>query len=120
GPEDALVSTKVQQPALLATSIAYLTALRENDELPAPACVAGHSLGEYTALVAAGALGLADAALLVQRRGELMEEHGLGGMIAILGLDGDPLIEVASEAGVDIANLNAPGQTTLSGRTENL
>jgi [acyl-carrier-protein] S-malonyltransferase len=120
GPADALVSTKVQQPAILAASIACFEALNEAGDLPEPACVAGHSLGEYTALVAAGSLDLADAARLVQRRGELMEEHGLGGMIAVLGLSNDDLIEIAEQAGVDIANFNAPGQTTLSGRSENL
>jgi [acyl-carrier-protein] S-malonyltransferase len=120
GPEDALVSTKVQQPAILTASIAYFEALRDGNNLPAPSCVAGHSLGEYSALVAAGSLDLADAVRLVQRRGELMEEHGLGGMIAVIGLDGDKLVEIAKESGVDIANFNAPGQTTLSGRSENL
>jgi [acyl-carrier-protein] S-malonyltransferase len=120
GPDDALVSTKVQQPAILAASIACFEALRESDALPEPTCVAGHSLGEYTALVAAGSLDLADAARLVQRRGELMEEYGLGGMIAVLGLDAEQLIEIAGQADVDIANFNAPGQTTLSGRSENL
>lgn len=120
GPEETLVSTRVQQPALLAASIAFLTTLREDGNLPEPAFVAGHSLGEYSALVAAGALDLSDAARLVQRRGELMEEHGLGGMLAVIGLDGDALEEIAREAVVDIANFNAPGQTTLSGRAENL
>lgn len=120
GPEDALISTKNQQPALLATSIAYLTALREAGTLPEPSCVAGHSLGEYTALVAAGALDLAEAAVIVRRRGELMEEFGLGGMVAVLGLDDTALGAVALEAGVEVANFNAPGQTTLSGRSASL
>jgi len=116
GPADELVATVNQQPAILAASIAYLTMLREAGRLPDPVCVAGHSLGEYSALVAVGALDLADAARLVRRRGELMEEHGLGGMIAVLGLDEPSLIEIAGLAGVEIANINAPGQTTLSGR----
>jgi [acyl-carrier-protein] S-malonyltransferase len=120
GPEEALVSTRIQQPAILTASIAYFESLRETTDLPEPACVAGHSLGEYSALVAAGSLDLADAARLVHRRGELMEEHGLGGMIAVIGLDADQLVEIAEEAGVDVANFNAPGQTTLSGRTESL
>lgn len=120
GPEDALISTSNQQPALLATSVAYLTVLRERGLLPDPCCVAGHSLGEYTALVAAGALDLADAARIVRRRGELMEEHGRGGMLAVLGLDDATLLEVASETGVEVANFNAPGQITVSGREEAL
>lgn len=120
GPAEDLVSTRNQQPALLAASIAYLTVLRETGALPEPVCVAGHSLGEYAALVAAGSLDLSDAARMVRRRGELMEEHGLGGMIAVLGLDEAVLDEVAAAAGVEIANLNAPGQTTLSGRSDAL
>jgi [acyl-carrier-protein] S-malonyltransferase len=120
GTAEDLVSTRVQQPTILAASIAYLEALKETDTLSAPACVAGHSLGEYSAMVAAGALDLADAARLVQRRGELMEEHGLGGMVAVIGLDRETLEAIAAEAGVEIANFNAPGQTTLSGRAEAL
>jgi [acyl-carrier-protein] S-malonyltransferase len=120
GTAECLVSTRVQQPAILTASIAYLEALKETGNLPAPACVAGHSLGEYSAMVAAGALDLADAARLVQRRGELMEEHGLGGMLAVIGLDQESLEAITAEAGVEIANFNAPGQTTLSGHAEAL
>lgn len=118
GPEEALVSTSNQQPAILATSIAYMRVLRERNLLPDPTCVAGHSLGEYTALVASGALELADAARIVRRRGELMEEHGLGGMIAIVGLQDDALDDIARQTGAEVANFNAPGQTTLSGRSD--
>jgi [acyl-carrier-protein] S-malonyltransferase len=120
GPEQELVATSIQQPAILTASVAYYTALRESDKLPEPVCVAGHSLGEYSALVVAGSLDVADAARLVRRRGELMEEHGLGGMVAVIGLDNDKLLEIADQSGVEVANFNAPGQTTLSGRTENL
>ncbi len=120
GPAEELVATSVQQPAILAASVAHYVALREAGKLPEPAFVAGHSLGEYSALVAAGSLDIADAARLVRRRGELMEEHGLGGMVAVIGLDGDKLVEIADQSGVEIANFNAPGQTTLSGRSENL
>lgn len=120
GPTESLVSTSNQQPAILATSIAYQTVLRETGRLPEPCCVAGHSLGEYTALVAAGALDLADAARIVRRRGELMEEHGRGGMIAVLGLDTTILEATAFETGVEVANFNAPGQITLSGRSDAL
>lgn len=120
GPDDELVATRNQQPALLATSMAYFEVLKQRGQLPEPLVVAGHSLGEYTALVAAGALDLSDAARLVRRRGELMEAHGLGGMIAVLGLGEPDLARIAEESGVEIANLNAPGQTTLSGRAEAL
>ncbi len=120
GPEVDLVATRNQQPALLATSIAYFEVLKRRGCLPDPAVVAGHSLGEYTALVASGALDLCDAARLVRRRGELMEEHGLGGMIAVIGLSDGVLMEIASQSGAEIANLNAPGQTTLSGRADAL
>ncbi len=117
GPDDELVATRNQQPALLATSIAYFEVLRQRKQLPDPLVVAGHSLGEYSALVASGSLDLSDAARLVRRRGELMEEHGLGGMIAVLGLSDADITRIAEESGAEIANINAPGQTTLSGRT---
>src|SRR6185312_15438423 len=120
GPDEDLVATRNQQPALLATSIAYFEVLKQRGHLPEAAVVAGHSLGEYSALVAAGALDLADGARLVRRRGELMEEHGLGGMIAVIGLDDAVLSEIAILSGVEIANINAPGQITLSGRAEAL
>jgi [acyl-carrier-protein] S-malonyltransferase len=85
--------------------------------------VAGHSLGEYTALVAAGALEFSDALRLVRERGRLMKEQGHhrpGGMAAVIGLDDAALGEVCREAGVDIANLNAPGQVVISGPLEAL
>ena len=118
GPEEALQQTPVQQPAILLTSIVYLRALRGRGLLPEPRFVAGHSLGEYAALVAAGALTIEDALRLVRRRGELMQEHGAGAMAAILGLPPDAVAAVAEEAGAEIANFNAPDQTTISGRME--
>jgi [acyl-carrier-protein] S-malonyltransferase len=120
GPADELVKTSIQQPAILTASVAHYIALREAGKLPDPICVAGHSLGEYSALVAAGALAVEDAARLVRRRGELMELHGLGGMVAVIGLDGEKLVEIAGQTGAEIANFNAPGQITLSGRSESL
>jgi len=120
GPEDELAATRNQQPALLATSIAYWTVLRSHGLLPPPICVAGHSLGEYTALVAVGSLPFRDAVRLVRRRGELMEEHGLGGMVAVIGLDEEVLTELAAETGVEVATINAPDQVTLSGHTDAL
>lgn len=115
GPASELVATRNQQPALLTTSVAMFKVLEADGRLPEPDYVAGHSLGEYSALVAADALGLADAARLVRRRGELMEEHGAGGMLAVLGLDPEAVQVVATETGTEIANLNSPGQVTISG-----
>jgi [acyl-carrier-protein] S-malonyltransferase len=93
--------------------------LREN-LLPEPDYVAGHSLGEYSALVAAGAMSLADGLRLVRCRGELMERYGRGGMLAVIGLDDEALALIANESGTEVANFNAPGQTTLSGSVEAL
>ena len=118
GPAEALQATPVQQPAILTVSVAYLTVLREREQLPAPAFVAGHSLGEYSALVAADALGFEDALRLVRRRGELMREHGAGAMAAVLGLAPEVVAAVAAEAGAEVANYNAPEQTIVSGRAE--
>jgi len=118
GPEDALQQTPVQQPAILLTSVAYWRALQSLDLLPQADFVAGHSLGEYAALVAAGALDFAAALRLVRRRGELMQEHGAGGMAAILGLSPAEVAAIAREVGAEVANFNAPDQTTVSGRAE--
>lgn len=115
GPDDALQQTPVQQPAILLTSIAYLLALKTRGLLPDADYVAGHSLGEYSALVASGALSLEDGLQLVRKRGELMQQHGAGAMAAILGMDSASVAAVASDAGVDVANYNAPDQTTISG-----
>lgn len=117
GDDAALVPTPVQQPAIVAVSIAYLDALQKHDQLPVPAYVAGHSLGEYSALVAAGALDPLDAITLVRKRGELMQEHGEGAMAALIGLDEPAVNAIAAETGVEIANYNSPGQITVSGRT---
>jgi [acyl-carrier-protein] S-malonyltransferase len=118
GPDDALQQTPVQQPAILLTSIAYLHALRGRGLLPDADFVAGHSLGEYAAMVAAGSLAFEDALRLVRRRGELMQQHGAGAMAAILGLDPEAVTAIAHDAGVEVANHNAPDQTTISGRSE--
>jgi [acyl-carrier-protein] S-malonyltransferase len=127
GPEDRLNMTENAQPALLATSIAYLEAVRtrwiELDvDVPLPAFAAGHSMGQYSALVAAGALDLADAARLVRIRGERMQASGTGRegrMAAIIGLDDarlPELVEQASAHGVfGVANRNSPGQVVVSG-----
>lgn len=122
GPEATLTATENAQPALLAVSAALLAALNEYGTLPEATFVAGHSLGEYTALFAAGSLDLVTALRLVRRRGELMAEATEGTMAAIIGLDEAPLEAVCAEASTNgapvvIANYNAPGQLVISGAT---
>jgi len=125
GPDEELTKTHNVQPAILVTSIACLKALQQAApvDLPAPAFVAGHSLGEYTALVAAGALSLADAVLLVRERGRLMYEAGLaspGSMLAMIGLDEQAVREISSLSGAEISNMNCPGQIVISGAAQAL
>ena len=126
GPEDELRQTINAQPALATVSIACLKVAQEmagSNGLPDPAFVAGHSLGEYTALAAAGVLDFAATVYLARQRGRLMWEAGLsrpGGMTAIIGLDEDPLAEVCRETGTWIANVNCPSQLVISGAIENL
>lgn len=126
GPDDELQDTVNAQPAILTVSVATLEALHENAEALGksvkPGFVAGHSLGEYTALVAAGVLEFEDALLLVRERGRLMKEsgeHTPGGMAAVIGLEEQVLQEVCDEASalgiVGIANSNSPGQIVISG-----
>jgi [acyl-carrier-protein] S-malonyltransferase len=127
GPAETLDRTEHAQPALLATSIAYLAALRERWareglEVPAVAFAAGHSMGQYSALVAAAVISLADGVRLVRERGRLMQASGAGrdgAMAAILGLDDaalPTLVERASAHGTfGVANRNAPGQVVVSG-----
>ena len=119
GPETELAATAVTQPALLTASVALWDVWRGNDG-PAPALVAGHSLGEYSALVCAGALDFAAAVRLVHRRGQLMQEavpRGQGAMAAVLGLD-EAQVEAACSGAqglVSAANYNAPGQVVIAG-----
>jgi len=125
GPEDELRQTINAQPAIVTVSFACLKAIYEvsDNELPLPTFVAGHSLGEYTALAAAEVLDFATTVYLARERGRLMYEAGLsrpGGMVAIIGLDGALLAEVCSETGTRIANINCPGQLVISGAQENL
>lgn len=128
GPEAELTRTDNAQPALLVTSLAHLKALQlcqpELLDEP-PLFVAGHSLGEYTALVANGSLGFEDALRLVHARGRLMNAAGQGsgagsGMVAVIGADDAQLEALAGQNGVEVANYNSPGQTALSGTTEAL
>jgi [acyl-carrier-protein] S-malonyltransferase len=127
GPADELDRTENAQPALLATSMAYLAAVREQWAAlgigePPIAFAAGHSMGQYSALVAADVISLADGVRLVRERGRLMQASGAGrdgAMAAILGLDDAQLpvlVERASAEGTfGIANRNAPGQVVVSG-----
>jgi [acyl-carrier-protein] S-malonyltransferase len=121
GPQEELTQTANTQPALLTTSAAILERFRKSSIKPD--FVAGHSLGEYTALVAAGALTFEDGVFAVRKRGEFMEgavPNGEGSMAAILGLGREPLSEVTAEVSesgfpVSLANLNCPGQIVISG-----
>jgi [acyl-carrier-protein] S-malonyltransferase len=123
GPEPDLRLTRNTQPAILATSIAALEALRERvPGLSLPVAAAGHSLGEYSALVASGALTLEDAVRLVRVRGAAMQEavpEGQGAMAAIIGMPAEALADVCQEASqgevVSPANFNAPGQIVIAG-----
>ena len=125
GPEDELGLTANTQPALLATSIAVYRGLVEALPGLAPVAMAGHSLGEYSALVAAGALDFGEALLLVRRRGEVMQEAvpvGEGALAAVMGLDGEAMAALAADSSdpqageiCAVANLNAPSQTVLAG-----
>lgn len=127
GPADELQDTINAQPAILTVSHAALEALRERwnqvGGAIAPTAVAGHSLGEYNALVSAGSLDFGDAVRLVRERGRLMQEAGRerpGGMAAVIGLSSEALARVCQMASMDgeivvVANDNGPGQTVISG-----
>jgi [acyl-carrier-protein] S-malonyltransferase len=124
GPEDTLLLTENAQPAILAVSIAVYRLARSHGVEPAMA--AGHSLGEYSAHVAAGTLSFADALRTVRRRGRYMQEAvplGEGAMAAVLGLDRELVAQACADAAtatrgvVTPANLNAPGQVVISGHT---
>jgi len=118
GPQDELDKTANTQPALVAASIAALRAAEESSgaPLPEPIVVLGHSLGEFSALVAAGALKLADAVRLVRTRGELMQAADPhGAMAAVIGLDAYVVARALVGSHVVVANDNAPGQVVISG-----
>lgn len=121
GPEDVLALTEHAQPAILTASVAAFRVLVETAGF-APRALAGHSLGEWSALVASGALGLADAAHGVRERGRLMQAAvpvGVGAMAALLGADGDTVDTLCREAAGDevvaAANLNGGGQIVVAG-----
>ena len=121
GPEESLNSTERTQPALLTAGVAVWRVWQRHGG-PAPACLSGHSLGEYTALVAAGALDLATAVRLVEFRGRAMQDAvppGVGAMAAVLGLDDDAVraacVDAAQGEVVSAVNLNSPGQVVIAG-----
>lgn len=125
GPEEKLNNTRYTQPAMLASGIAVWRVWNAAGGVQ-PGVMAGHSLGEYSALVAAGVLDFADAIELVERRGALMQEavpEGVGAMAAILGLDDDAVRDVCAactsdDALVSAVNFNAPGQVVIAGNSE--
>jgi [acyl-carrier-protein] S-malonyltransferase len=123
GPEEDLRLTTNTQPAILTVSIAALRVI-EHETAVRPAFAAGHSLGEYSALVCSGALAFADAVRIVRQRGAFMQEAvpvGVGAMAAIMGLEGSELVEVCREAAqgevVAPANFNGAGQVVIAGHT---
>lgn len=123
GPAEKLNSTEITQPAVLAADIAVLRILKEQYDQE-PSAYAGHSLGEYAALVASGAIEFSTAIKLVAKRGQLMQEavpEGKGAMAAIIGLNDEDVIKVCAEAGkitgeaVEAVNFNSPGQVVIAG-----
>lgn len=124
GPEEELNSTANTQPALLTASVAVWNVWQEING-PAPVLMAGHSLGEYTALVCSGVITFSDAVKLVADRGKFMQSavpEGTGAMAAILGLADDRVIEICKECAgdeiVSAANFNTPGQVVIAGNTK--
>ncbi|HRE87848.1 MAG TPA: ACP S-malonyltransferase [Myxococcota bacterium] len=126
GPLETLTQTRFAQPAILTHSIAALTVLREQGKVE-PVGAAGHSLGEWSALVAAGVLRFGDAVRLVHRRGVFMEDTlapGVGGMVAVLGLEREAVTALCDEAArgqvLEIATHNGPGHFVVAGHREAL
>lgn len=120
GPKEELTQTRYSQPAILVTSIAHLKTIDIK-----PTAVAGLSLGEYSALICAGALGFEDGLRLVQHRAEFMQSASLqckGGMASVIGMDEQEVRRIIKENGnkVDVANLNCPGQVVISGLLEEI
>ena len=121
GPSSELGLTANAQPAILATSIAALRVAQVRGLQADNPILLGHSLGEFTALVAAGALDFGDALRLVRKRGELMQAaDASGGMAAVLGLDADVVAKEIDGTGIVVANDNAPGQIVISGPLANM
>jgi [acyl-carrier-protein] S-malonyltransferase len=122
GTKQELSATKNSQPAILTVSIAALKSYPEIIS-KSPQCVAGLSLGEYSALVAAEALRFEDAVCLVRKRGEFMQQAALqnpGGMLCLLGADINTAKQLCDKTGMEIANLNSPGQVVISGSEDSI
>ena len=126
GPAEVLSDTRITQPLMFTSGVAVWRVLREQG-LPMPSAVAGHSLGEFVALVAADVLSFADAVTLVKQRAELMAAavpEGEGGMAALIGMDDQAVVElcesVTGERIVEAVNFNAPGQVAISGHIDAL
>jgi len=124
GPDDRLRQTEYTQPAIFTTSLACLAAAVEAGAIAArPAFTAGHSLGEYSALVASGALSLEDGLTLLDTRARLMAEAGRshpGTLAAVLGMDEDAVRGICADADVDVCNYNLPNQTVVGGTRPNV
>jgi len=121
GPESELNRTEITQPAMLCAGVASWRIASKRQGMPPPAVMAGHSLGEYTALVCSGSIELAAAARLVARRGQLMQSavpQGEGAMAVIIGLADDEVVAACARVAdgvVEAANFNAPGQVVIAG-----
>jgi len=123
GPEEDLRLTVNVQPAIVTFSLALLAVMQSGNHHLTPDFTAGHSLGEYTALSAAGTLNPSDAILLARERGKLMYQAGIkkpGAMAAVIGLANEVVSQLAAEAGVYVANYNCPGQIVISGETRRM
>ncbi|UCE97224.1 MAG: ACP S-malonyltransferase [Dehalococcoidia bacterium] len=126
GPDNKLRQTINAQPAIVTLSLAILSALNNSEgakKMSTPTFVAGHSLGEYTALAAAGVVDTSTAIHLTRERGRLMHQAGRenpGGMVAVIGLDDASLADICEQSGVKIANFNCPGQLVISGDRKKL
>ena len=123
GPAEELTKTENCQPAILTVSIAAFKAFRIQNKRFEPRIMLGLSLGEYSALVASGALAFGDAVRLVRLRGQFMEEAARqfpGKMLSVIGLPFETVEEISKEAGCEVANLNCPGQVVLSGSVESI
>jgi [acyl-carrier-protein] S-malonyltransferase len=121
GPDDELKKSHNTQPAIFTVSLAAFTALRLRKPELSFDYAAGHSLGEWGALCAADAISFTDALRALKARGEFIQQAcdaNPGGMLAVIGLDGEPLETVAAECGVTMANINSPGQIVLSGTAD--
>ena len=126
GPDTELNKTEITQPAMLCAGVASWQIVRKINELPFAEVMAGHSLGEYTALVCAESINLADAVALVAKRGALMQTAvaaGEGSMAAIIGLDDADVIKACAEVDsgvVEAVNFNAPGQVVIAGNRQSV